>query len=255
MTITAGVLAWRASLVALCSATLIHRVRAQDDAEPHDTIQISNWHTTDCPRTSSRIVAILMALALTWALFEYVQLAWMLITDTEAVHICYEQHCSVAQMKEEQTRDQLMSRQRAAGEAAHAIRDIAATHHSTTWKDPISTNMLVTPSQLSDDNDVESVDTHRSQHDPHESTSAETSICACQEEDYLVALEDDVRRPCIEAIASHPMKAESAMKPSERTKEEARGPAEDITHQQEEALHHFKDELLPAAETTPIDCL
>uniref|UniRef100_V5EUF9 Uncharacterized protein n=2 Tax=Kalmanozyma brasiliensis (strain GHG001) TaxID=1365824 RepID=V5EUF9_KALBG len=116
--------------------------------------------------------------------------------------------------------------------------------------------MLVTPPQLSDDdNDGESDDTHRSQHDVHESTSAETSICACQEEDYLVALEDDVRKPCVAASACHPIKAESAIKPSDQAKEKARASAEDITRQQEGALRHFKDELVPAAETTLSDCL
>lgn len=241
-----NVYAWQVGLAHLASASLIRTVGAQNDDEPNDAEAALSIEHKACHESSSGFVVLLMALALIWALLEYVQLAWMLTIDPEAVLLCYQHHCPVARLKEQGVRDHLMSQRRVACRVAE--QPIGPVR-----KDSISTNMLATPSQLSDDVDGDSLETHGSQHDPHDIASAATSICACKEDDYLVALEDDIRKPCIAVGGNHPVGAGKTTLPSTQTKAEASKPDDDTAHQQEEALHHFRDELLPAAESSPID--
>lgn len=242
MNVEQSVHAWPVGLANLAIAFLIRTVGAQNDYEPHHTEAALSIMPRACTESSSGFIGPLMALALIWAVLEYVQLAWMLIIDPDAVLLCYEQCCPVARLKEQGVREHLMSQRRVAEKLTGPVR-----------KDSISTNMLATPSQLSDDDHSEEM--HGSQQDPHDGASAATSICACKEEDYLVAMEDDIRKPCIAAVGNHPIGAGKSTMPSSQTKAEAAKPHDHTAHQQQEALHHFKDELLPAAESSPIDIL
>ncbi|CDU24901.1 uncharacterized protein SPSC_04734 [Sporisorium scitamineum] len=193
-----------------------------------------------------------MAIALIRALLEYAQLVLMLLTDPDAVELCYAQHCPVRQMKDELDRLVL-----AEGEKQ---REPPAPEPMS--KDHISTNMLVTPSQRSESDPDPERDQQR-QCDPPR------SICACGEEDYLVTMEDDVRKPCIvkpepnpgdhatKEVKAIPSKAESVIDPAEAFSKPAHeitavaAPISDV--QKEGDRHQWKDELLPAAEATPMD--
>ncbi|SJX64448.1 uncharacterized protein SRS1_17600 [Sporisorium reilianum f. sp. reilianum] len=195
-----------------------------------------------------------MAVALIRALLEYAQLVLVLITDPEAVQICYAQHCPVSHMKDERVRDALVSTGRGARER---------TAPEPARNDPISTNMLATPSQRSE-SDAGEAGHHQHRH-REECTAPAHSICACPEEDFLVACEDDVRKPCIvkpepqsaQTLPSHAERridpVESFSKPADEIKAVAASTAPLV--KKVDVQHHWKDELLPAAEATPMDIL
>ncbi|SPO28900.1 uncharacterized protein UTRI_05056_B [Ustilago trichophora] len=216
-----------------------------------------------------------MAIALTWALLEYAQLVLLLITDQEAVRICYQQNYSVAQMKDQAERARVKEKHRSHHDR-QTIPELRTESKERVKSDQISTHIPVTPSQLSDDSDTE--ETKSKCHGPAhmESSLPDKPICGCEEEDYLVAMEDDVRRPCHTEpmnpatkrpapILTHseekhesdhgqgsPLKQASVAEPK---KTGASSATRNTAHEKEEAEHHFKDDLLPAADETLMDAL
>lgn len=271
--------AWHLCLIFLCIVSLFgdtHLAAGHDEAEPHILPQPLNHDRGGNPRaasapSSNSITAILMVAALSWALLEYAQLALMLITDTEAVQMCYEQHCSVADMNERMAADMPVSPHKAVG-----MR-----------RDSISANLLATPSELSDAEYEAKFERGHDRNVGTERHSPTSSICGCKEEDFLVALEDDVRKPCmvisavhphppIERLSEHlvkvkhtsaadtvemdraqtePIKLSGVAEPLMEIKREAGGLNSGPSSERAEMLHHFKDELVPAAEASPMDVL
>ncbi len=118
-------------------------------------------------------------------------------------------------------------------------------------KDSISTNMLATPSQLSDDVDGDSLETHGSQHDPHDIASAATSICACKEDDYLVLWRTTSGSPVSLWAEITQLEQAKATLPSTQTKAEASSRTTIPLISRKRRCTHFRDELLPAAESSP----
>lgn len=137
------------------------------------------------PSASYWPISLLLFAALAWAVSEYVQFVLLLITDEEAVTVCYQQRCSAANMlthrgvkKESDTADESRLFQ-------------PPKPRERVPSDYISTNMIRTPSQLSDESDEK----HKHYTDGDRGTPEMRSMCTCDEEDYLVAMEDDVRKP------------------------------------------------------------
>ncbi|SPO27913.1 uncharacterized protein UTRI_05056 [Ustilago trichophora] len=217
-----------------------------------------------------------MAIALTWALLEYAQLVLLLITDEEAVRICYEQNYTAAQMKDEGERARMKQKYRSHDDR-ETIPELRIERKEDRVKsDQISTNIPVTPSQLSDDSEAEETKSKCRGPAHIESSSPDKPICGCEEEDYLVAMEDDVRRPChtepknpaterplptlthlgekheSDAVQRSPFKQTSVTVPK---KAGASSATPDTAHGMEEAEHHFKDDLLAAADETLMDAL
>ncbi|GAC99904.1 hypothetical protein PHSY_007507 [Pseudozyma hubeiensis SY62] len=202
------------------------------------------------PRPSNLLVAIAIMFALSWAMLEYARLVLMLITYPEAVRSCYEQCCSVTHIKERPALcydDQARNAEQADHHSYHLVPN-----------DSISTNIPVTPPQLSDDLDrvkLESV---------HEGITTAPSICVCTEEDYLVAMEDDVRKPS--CIATHELDQaqQHTAAGTESRKRFPTTPVGDIQPLVErsgdevgkaEMEHHFKNDLPLAADRTTMDVL
>ncbi|KAJ1024791.1 hypothetical protein NDA16_002831 [Ustilago loliicola] len=279
-------------LLAFASA-LIHA----QDSEPLISFEPAVPKCTSAA-TSNWPISILMLTALSWALLEYAHFVLLLVTDEEAVTTCYQQRCSAAQMLTDRT---------VKGEKVHEVKKEEEPSderellkppkaYERVPSDHISTNMIRTPSQLSDGSD------EKHQHHGHEErgTPDFRPICSCEEEDYLVAMEDDVRKPGACAAhkpAEHVGRRVKQEKPSDETADGAKedhgedsaiksagadvptdveaasaslqepsktktegqkgasGASDDPPHEEEavKAEQHFKEDLLPAAESTPID--
>lgn len=248
-------------------------------------------------------VDLLMIMALAWALFEYAQLVLMMLYDQEAVHICYQEHCSVAEVRRNGARDQtkdVISPSAASKDGNDPLRehqlgeDIPCAPVKREKRDSISINLLSTPSQHSDDSDADTTDskfwekTHG-----FDVASEPRPICTCKEEDYLVAMEDDVRKPCghhskIEPIetgskgAAEPSELSTMTKSNEEllvgreqaspvkmtkttalmegapVKEEEEAKHSDESEQPgldalEESVHHFRGELKTVSDVSSMD--
>lgn len=234
--------------------------------------------------------SMLMLAALTWALLEYAQFVLLLMTDEDAVISCYQQRCSAAQM---------LTGQIVKGEEAHELKKEPAEGellqppktYGRLPSDHVSTNIIRTPSQLSDESDEK----HHYHTRGERGTPEILSICTCEEEDYLVAIEDDVRKPDPCAVhkpvrrqegrvkvekeggedATHLKASQGAVKVQEdhgegsavksaspempmKTNEAGESDAaadHKARHEQAKEEHHLKQDLLPAVDSTPIDAL
>lgn len=274
------------STVVLACGPLLIRSHESESWTQRDTVVHGCTHTA----STSWHVAVTMAIALIWALIEYARLFLLLITDEEAVRFCYQRRCSAADIIEQgvpiQTQQAKGSRsddeiQKKSGFPEDPIRP-----QERVKSDQISTNMPISPANLSDDSDAEETKAKCRGPVLPESISRATRICGCEEEDYLVAMEDDVRRPCgaptnvVRPGHADMQPAPTAVVPSNSSsnvKEEAKqgcqhkaasipvpssasgagafGATHLTAHERDEAEHHFKDELLPSAEETLMDAL
>lgn len=227
----------------------------------------------ECPSitSSSWPLNIVMAMALTYALLEYAQLFLLLIGDQEAARACFQQRCPAALiMKDERSREQLRC------SAANTL-SLAETQQGVE-SDHISTNILSTTPRVSEE---KASGTIRYGPNHTESQTEDLSICGCEEEDYLVALEDDVRRPCgasthheinalrslneeraPAAMPSHVAQSEhsstkvaSPGQASAGTKASAAHTSDETAHAHGEVQHRFQHDLLPAAEENLMDAL
>lgn len=220
-------------------------------------------------------VVVLMAYALTRALLEYARLALLLLCDEGAVQACYQQRCSAAQMTKKKRQDQTL--QGKSGPMTTPEGEIETNEGSTgkpdmpVQSDHVSTNILLTPSLLPSDDQPTLKQALCGEYD-------DLSICGCQEEDFLVAMEDDVRKPGATPALTQPAKPDTkgrqqtAVDPSMRQKQQPGHQTDDLeepskrpakasqptderaeARAQEEAEHHFRDDLLPAEEATSMD--
>lgn len=316
--------AWVGTLLAFDSFFI-----SAQETEPFTHTQSPVHHSVRAHTTPGWPLATLMAIALTWALLEVAQLVLLLITDQDAVRLCYQQHFSAAQIKDPRFRSQMKlagittrrgenSGEKSADTEQQAHKGAEAQARGNTsgqpcvacgqsssaiaqdelfsppraekvieqtqpvHRDDISTNIAITPEQLSDDSDVNEAKPKCRGTSHAENTSADTSICACAEEDYLVALEDDHRRPCSVAKSFEPSETSPPRSPkaavahkdgkmergrdtelhaaipadaSVAAKSGASAPRLETVQKEEEAEHHFQHELLPSAEETLMDVL
>ncbi|SNX86250.1 uncharacterized protein MEPE_04959 [Melanopsichium pennsylvanicum] len=269
-------------LVVIWIAYATHSIRAHD-AESWIYEDLTA-HRSASPTTSpSWPTSVLMAIALTRALIEYFQLLHLLITDEDAVRYCYQQRCSASQRKRQGSRDQMEQ-----GESKSTrVTSVPFDQGLRVIKDDISTNILATPSQLSVASDTEDVKPkHRGETHGVNIPYDPVSICGCKEQDYLVAMEDDVCRPCgglkrvehyeylemptakaadtfetkpltenpeIEKGKDSPVEEADVASPKRKEAAPSDYSAEIVHRREEEKRHHFEDELLPAAEETIMD--
>ncbi len=177
-------------------------------------------------------MALLMAYALSRALLEYARFVLLLLSNEDAVQACYQQQCSADQMmKRELSRDQKQK-----GDVSEAVEynpkpqdEHPTDEHETKCQgshaqykelqpsDHISTNILRTPSQLSTDSELKKGKHAGNGEQSSSATMPEAgSICGCEEEDFLVAREDDICKPGATAAVSKPAERatrDSAPKP------------------------------------------
>lgn len=149
-------------------------------------------------------------------------------------------------------------------------------------RDDISTNMLLTPScQSSDDSEMEAAKPAgcgRENQPGGEGSPIPPSLCACEEDDLLVAVEDDVRKPdaagtcpSFARLAHHSAHVEGSVAPTDGDREDA-DHGEETTdasmhepfsaneganpaHEHLEEEQRYREQILSAADESSMDIL
>lgn len=189
------------------------------------------WHT-----------ALLMIFVLTRALFEYARLVLLLLCHQEAARTCYQKKCSPIQMLTELEQANAKQGHRGGFEEEDEVGSSRASEVPL-QSDHISTNILLPTPQLEASTLITPLQRSRS------GDCDTRSICGCEEEDYAVALEDDIRKP---GATPHPIRPlePDAKYHGEFSKVEVVEPVQESrasarAHSQEEAGHHLEEVLLP----------
>lgn len=241
-------------------------------------------------------VSLLLWIAQAYALSEYARLVLLLLRDPHGAQLCYRQRISATEQRSMledsevlremshamDTDDELESSILFDSSLESAVAVSTPEMKTAVQRDDISTNMLLTPScQSCDDSEMEAAKPAGCGHENQpggEGSPVPFSLCACEEDDLLVTVEDDIRKP--DAAGTCPSSARLAHHSThvEETVAHTDGDREDADHGDEtsdasmhepfsandgaklahahlEEEQRYREQLLSAADESSMDIL